>query len=949
MLAQIYRSLLVDSSARDYTSYSVMVPVSRLPIRIELRLFAEWLSGIDGSVEQYVAEIFSKDSGGMTVTVDDINLIAQKQPLVVIFDGLDEVGSDELRDRVVSKIVECISRFETTPDTELQVIITSRPPAVAGRLDSLSGFKRVQLLPLSDDRVNTYVERWTSVLCTDGPDRERVVTSFSKRKNEDHVGALAKNPMQLSVLLHFIRLKGEAFPDKRAELYREYFKTVIDRDVEKSPELRLHRDDIETLHEVIGFAIQSRAEGDKAVARLSRPALMELVRGWLISEDRRADLGEKLFKIGEERLGLIVALSGEGASTEYGFEIQPVREYFAAAFINDKCEANAHDLFELMIRRSFWKEVARFLAGLRRANERADLLSRAKQLDEDSNNGWRSDGLTIIHQLLQEGVFTAPGNVHREALSFLISSLNPGKTKARLEPKDLVATLPRLICGCDSAQPRRELKTILENSRKLVDRRDLHRLWSVCLQVLSQDDLLDEMKEYAGTSELEAMIKLLWPAEVGLSFANRLDKAGELYSIPADQLARQWFSAGCLDENVRNLASTTRYHWRLFEEFAFNGILDKNPTDWCKSPFAVWQLGGYLHNIGVTLNADRGKIGETNPNTDFSGLPVAFANSLQEVLALAKDASDAEVPARKKAINRLLVKLTDMVSGDGLMSIVASRCATTLLGYSHGYPRSIHMPWFYTMRNRQISPVVRGKAWHDLKLALMPLFRSAIPEVRDRLGRISTAPLMNRSFFLRMQSHIYAEGQLVPVMSLLERADSQEHADLPDWLARVPIQQYWLSDFLTEQNVQSVLLAVNRHTLEWRGPLLPLTSTQAGYIASVVKQNENLKVSPNALFALKGSKMWVHVRESLLSKLLRCDSVSSGRAESIFEMSEYSPAPPPVALMSVATRFVTGELKGSSSISFAAANFLSGRKGVSLPPLRESKAFPKWKGFAGPS
>ncbi len=267
MLVQVYRSLLVDP-ASEYKNYSSRVKDARFPIRIELRLFAEWLGDTGRSVEQYLAELFSKDSGGANITVEDIHLAVNKQNVLLIFDGLDEVGSDSLRDEVVSQITACVARFETAAEADLRVIVTSRPPAIAGRLDALNGFGRVQLLPLSDRKIALYLDRWTDVQCSDRSDRERVMTSFSKRKNEDHVAALAKNPMQLSVLLHFIRLKGEAFPDRRAELYREYFKTVIDRDVEKSPELRRNRDDIETLHEVIGFSLHSRAEQDNSAARL---------------------------------------------------------------------------------------------------------------------------------------------------------------------------------------------------------------------------------------------------------------------------------------------------------------------------------------------------------------------------------------------------------------------------------------------------------------------------------------------------------------------------------------------------------------------------------------------------------------------------------------------------------------------------------------------------------
>jgi hypothetical protein len=88
--------------------------------------------------------------------------------------------------------------------------------------------------------------------------------------------------MQLSVLLHFIRLKGEAFPDRRAELYRDYFRTVIDRDVEKSSELRQKRELIETLHQLLGYKIHSLTEAEKADGTLRRAQLLEIVHDWMM-------------------------------------------------------------------------------------------------------------------------------------------------------------------------------------------------------------------------------------------------------------------------------------------------------------------------------------------------------------------------------------------------------------------------------------------------------------------------------------------------------------------------------------------------------------------------------------------------------------------------------------------------------------------------------------------
>jgi hypothetical protein len=97
-------------------------------------------------------------------------------------------------------------------------------------------------------------------------------------------------------------------------------------------------------------------------------------------------------------------------------------------------------------------------------------------LDQDSENGWRSDGLTITLQLLQEGVLSTPGHVHRDALAFVISTLDADDPSVRVEPKTVVASLPRLILGCDSELPRQQLDGLLQKSKAWKDHHDLKRL-----------------------------------------------------------------------------------------------------------------------------------------------------------------------------------------------------------------------------------------------------------------------------------------------------------------------------------------------------------------------------------------------------------------------------------------------------------------------------------------
>ena len=105
MIAQIYRQRLLNKPPIDPEGRWVPPYKQRLPFRIELRNFGEWLSdNAQGSVDQYLAVMSVEDSGGSTITVDDVHSIVENSPLLLIFDGLDEVGSDELRDEIFNKI-----------------------------------------------------------------------------------------------------------------------------------------------------------------------------------------------------------------------------------------------------------------------------------------------------------------------------------------------------------------------------------------------------------------------------------------------------------------------------------------------------------------------------------------------------------------------------------------------------------------------------------------------------------------------------------------------------------------------------------------------------------------------------------------------------------------------------------------------------------------------------
>lgn len=598
MAAQVYREKLLGTSAcaqRDATWLQQCK--LRIPIRLELRHFSEWLSDTSqGTLDQYVALQLGRDSGGTSVSPADVHQLVERSSIILFLDGLDEVGNDMLRDRVLDAVVETIDRFERGLESDLRVVLTTRPPAVFGRWNKLDGFARVGLLPLNHARIDDYVDRWLGTQIATQDEQVRIRTSFNGRRQEPHVEALARNPMQLSVLLQFIQLKDEAFPDRRADLYDEYFKKVIDRDVLKSPSLRQHRELIEGLHAFLGFRLHGSTEAAQGRRSLSRPQIIEIAGRWLEQEGHPKELADRYFALGEERFGLIAALSGEGGETTYGFEIQPIQEYFAASFISNRLpNGMAHEVFGLLVHRGYWREVALFLAGLRRPNEKADLISRSRDADNNADRPWQQSGRAIVLQLLREGVFSQPQYLQTEAMRFVLESLDLKVLAFNRAPDGLIDALADV---CRVHRVEEALDRIAHVANGLARSNDFYLLSLVhrlAAGVLPKTRYAQLVLAYAGTSEdCRALVRVDGPArssglleELGVNRSYWRDVAPSV-------IARRLWLCAMRDGKVPAIAYPARVPSNLIVQFASSHFGRSRRSAALKLPSAVvpaiWKL-----------------------------------------------------------------------------------------------------------------------------------------------------------------------------------------------------------------------------------------------------------------------------------------------------------------------------------------------------------------------
>ena len=709
MAAQVYREKLLGTSTcaqRDATWLQQCK--LRIPIRLELRHFSEWLSDTPhGTLDQYVALQLGRDSGGSSVSSENVHQLVERSSIILFLDGLDEVGNDPLRDRVLDAAVETIDRFERGLKSDLRVVLTTRPPAVFGRWNKLDGFTRVGLLPLSHTRINDYVDRWLNTQIATQDEQARIRNSFNGRRQEPHVEALARNPMQLSVLLQFIQLKDEAFPDRRADLYDEYFKKVIDRDVLKSPSLREHRELIEGLHSFLGFRLHGSTEAAQGRRSLNRSQIIEIAGRWLEQEGHPKELADQYFALGEERFGLIAALSGEGHETTYGFEIQPIQEYFAASFISNRLpNGKAHEVFGLLVHRDYWREVALFLAGLRRPNEKADLISRSRDADNNAERPWQQNGRAIVLQLLREGVFSQPQYLQTEALRFVLESLDSKFLPFNRTPDGLVDALSD-VCRVHGVEE--TFSRIIDEANRLAQSNDFHLLSHVhrlAAAVLPKKRYVQLILAYAGTSEgCRALVRVDGPARS----AELLEELGINRSywqgISPPLLARRLWLCAIRNGEVPNISYPVGVHSNLVVQFATGQLGRGRRGAALRLPSAVvpaiWQLQRNLQLIrsahsSIEEDVAAGPNGDAPPSSSHriswddggsESLPPALMQCLRDLIRSSDSVVSSIQTGRladvQDCTKEYLQTIKDHLEDPGIASWVACRFAIDTLQTRH--------------------------------------------------------------------------------------------------------------------------------------------------------------------------------------------------------------------------------------------------------------------------
>lgn len=463
-VCQVHRHRLLGEDHNRLTAEHADSPV-RLPFRVECRDLAAWLNQnhphrIDrGStaatprptVESFLAAQIRDGSGGAAFSVDDVFAVMKSMPVVIFFDGLDEVADVRRRRDVVDAIERGMARIRANAQS-LQVVVTSRP-AVFSNSPGLpeSAFPHLHLAPIETPAVKNYAALWLKAQKLPAREAEGVQGVLDSKLNQPHIQELAKNPMQLSILLSLIRSHGSSLPDMRTTLYDSYVERSFNREAEKSDVVREYRNIFVDLHQYVAWVLHSEAETGDGRGRIEEQRLKDLVQGYLTTEGHdRIDV-EHLFAGMVER---VVALVSRVQGT-FEFEVQPLREYFAAKYLyvtapysppGKSMGGTKPERFDALARNFFWQNVTRFYAGCYDKGELPALVESLDVLVDEEGYRDTSYPQTLAAALLTDWVFAQYPRVMRRVVSIVLQGLEAHRVVADRFGFRNVLRLPR-DCG----------------------------------------------------------------------------------------------------------------------------------------------------------------------------------------------------------------------------------------------------------------------------------------------------------------------------------------------------------------------------------------------------------------------------------------------------------------------------------------------------------------------
>lgn len=289
---------------------------------------------------------------------------------IIILDGLDEVTSSRDRRLVMDAIERCVELCEEQ-DADSYFLVTTRTTGYTDgdRLDP-ELFAEIELDYLNHKETLEYATRVTRLRLADDPRRQQLVLGrFEQSMAESSGSSLAQTPLQILITTVLLERRG-ALPKNNYLLFWQYYEIMATRERAKTTALASfitdNYDAITAIHEMVGLALQRRAERDGgALPVLHKEELRRLAeiywRDQMLWDEgsRLNQVVDRFVEASLKRLVLLVSNSDDGV----GFELRSLQEVMAARALSQGTDDELRQVLVELAPSPHWRNVWVFIAG----------------------------------------------------------------------------------------------------------------------------------------------------------------------------------------------------------------------------------------------------------------------------------------------------------------------------------------------------------------------------------------------------------------------------------------------------------------------------------------------------------------------------------------------------------------------------------------------------------
>jgi hypothetical protein len=299
-----------------------LVESGAVPVVMELRHLADSGRWSGRTVEDFWEEFNATERMGLPRDVFEYLLGGTHRPVLLIFDGLDEIFDPARRAEVARQVTAFAEVHE-----HVQVILTSRVVGFTREVFKTAGFSQAKLEDLPKRQIESFIRRWYTAAHPDTPSEasrlsERLISAV---RGFTSVAELAGNPLLLTILAS-IGL-GATIPRDRREVYGHAVDVLTgrwDRDAKHLPLPRQDHQDVaaaldeldtgllQELLERLARRLQESAGSDRGSPLISRGDLTDMIADYVVTDMNYPT-----------RVGRIVASAMVGRLHERAFLLHP--------------------------------------------------------------------------------------------------------------------------------------------------------------------------------------------------------------------------------------------------------------------------------------------------------------------------------------------------------------------------------------------------------------------------------------------------------------------------------------------------------------------------------------------------------------------------------------------------------------------------------------------------